>query len=64
MIVIPMKWMPWLLLFCGAYGIFTGENLVSYLIIGTIGGIWLYFRWKLNQQKKESGKTTNTQVGM
>jgi len=44
MMVIPMKWMPWLLLGCGAYVAFGEGQVGTGLIMAAIGGAWLYFK--------------------
>ena len=45
MMVLPIKWIPYLLVICGIFSLATGEESVGFGIITTaIGGIWLYFK--------------------
>ena len=47
MMVIPMKWMPFLLTFTGIVTLVSGEVDVSAgLVMTAIGGIWLFFKYK------------------
>lgn len=46
MMVIPIKWLPWLLVFVGIGGLITGEDLALCIGCGVVGGLWLYAKYR------------------
>jgi len=44
MIVVPLKFFPWMLLIAGIVGPFCGEEIVGCAIMAAVGGVWLYLR--------------------
>lgn len=47
MVVLPVKWIPYLLVFTGIVCLITGEvDPVAGVVMTAIGGMWLYFKHK------------------
>ena len=49
MIIVPVKWLPYLLVFSGLYAMLGGEDFGSRftgLLLLVAGGIWIYYRRK------------------
>lgn len=45
MMVIPVKWLPYLMVIAGIFGLVSGDESVGFSIAVTaIGGVWLYFK--------------------
>lgn len=48
MFVVPMKWMPFLLVIAGVFALFTGEmSVLGSLVMIAVGGGWLWLRYGL-----------------
>ena len=44
MMIIPMKWMPYILVIA-AIGLFAEGSIVAGLVAAAVGSIWLYFKY-------------------
>ena len=65
MLVIPMKWVPYLLVFVGLgrlFGLSTDFDITAAIVMLVIGGIWLYLRYSSNSksstEKTEESKSS------
>ena len=65
MLVIPMKWVPYLLVFVGLICLVrpnSGEELIGGIVLLVLGGIWLYLRYSSNSksstEKTEESKSS------
>lgn len=57
MYFIKVKWLPWLFIIAGVYGLFSGEmNALLAIIVIALGGAGAYFFYG----NKSSGSTQNT----
>ncbi|MBR3929814.1 MAG: hypothetical protein IKJ65_12530 [Clostridia bacterium] len=45
MMVVPVKWIPYLLVIAGIFGLASGEESIGLSIgMAAVGGVWLYFK--------------------
>ena len=60
MMYIKFKWLPWIVIIAGVYGLFSGEwDPILAIVFIAAGGIWAYL-WYGN--KKSSSSTANSVV--
>ena len=66
MLVVPMKWVPYLLVFGGLirlFGLTTDYDITSAIVMFAIGGIWLYIRYS-NNSKPSTEKTEESKSSL
>ncbi len=57
MIAMPLKWVPWVLLTVGSYGLFTGEiDAMACLVMLGIGGVWLVLKFSAKREKAKEAE--------
>lgn len=62
MMVIPVKWIPYILTLGGIIGLLSGNESVGFsLFMIAAGGIWLYFRHAGNTASGANTQTSDTQ---
>ena len=66
MYVIPVSWIPWVLVFVGLarlFGLINDIDVTAGIVILVIGGIWLYLRYsgKSKSSTETSPEETSTE---
>lgn len=61
MMVIPLKWFPWLMLIVGIMVVAGGEAGTG-LIMAAIGAVWLFLRSRSKQKSAQSSAGSHNQV--
>ena len=63
MFVVPLKWLPYLLVFAGVGGIFIGEDVGLSVGLLVVGGIWLLLKRNSSANKSSGTGSTRPNIG-
>ncbi len=53
MVVVPIKWIPYLLVISGIYSLFSGDvSVVGSLVMLALGSLWLFLKYSYRSSQK------------
>ena len=60
MVVFPLKWLPYLLVIGGLYGVISGEEVGFGIVALVVGGIWLFLKHSNGSSSSRSSSSSST----